>query len=404
MKKKILKKIWNITISCIQSFIKKDDKIILIGSWFGKRYSDNSRYLYEYLDLNKKKYGINRIIWITDEKGIYEELKNQKKEVYLKKSLKSIFLHFKARYHIIDQSPDDLLGKLSSSKQTIKINLWHGIPLKKIGKYMNQNKEKKTSAGKKIGVGNWQEEKVLVCSKFGEDTIGDAFEIEVSNCFYGMYPRINYLLEENFELLSEEKEIERLLISKIKENKKIVFYLPTFRDKKEILFLGENNKEKLIEFLEFLDKNNYFLVTKLHFAGTNVMKRKKDEVNKIIENRILNIPSHIDIYPFLKKTDILITDYSSVYFDFLFLDRDIIFYPYDLDYYKNEDRGLLLDYDEYTPGDKVFNIEELKINLEKKLVRRDNFKEKRKKLLEEVFGNYTIDDTIKNILEQKNKL
>lgn len=154
-------------------------------------------------------------------------------------------------------------------------------------------------------------------------------------------------------------------MSKINKTKKTLCYLPTFRDKKELLFLGEKSKSKIINFLNFLNENNYQLITKLHFAGTNIVNREKDILYKY--KNIIILPSQMDIYPFLKYSDILITDYSSVYFDFLYLNRDIIFYPYDLTYYKLYDRGLLFEYNKITPGDKVFNLNELTDNLKLKL-------------------------------------
>jgi CDP-glycerol glycerophosphotransferase len=61
----------------------------------------------------------------------------------------------------------------------------------------------------------------------------------------------------------------------------------------------------------------------------------------------------MDPAPLLKKADLLVTDYSSIYFDFLLLDRPIIFFPYDLERYFSRDRQFLFSYDELTPGAKV---------------------------------------------------
>ena len=77
------------------------------------------------------------------------------------------------------------------------------------------------------------------------------------------------------------------------------------------------------------------------------------------------MPSDADVYTFLSEVDILITDYSSIYFDYLLWERPIIFFPYDLEYYRDEDRGLIFEYDEYTPGPKIFNAKELENVLSK---------------------------------------
>lgn len=393
--KNIIKIIINRSIGFLSIFIKRDRKILVIGSWFGERFSDNSRYLFQYLNENKIKYGIKKIVWITDNKDIYKELKIKKYNVAMKKSMKSIFYHLKAEFHIIDQTPNDIFRLFSVN--AVKINLWHGIPLKKIGKHINNISNKQ----KIIEIGNWQEQYILTCSKFGDKTIGYAFDIEKGKMIHGIYPRNHYLINETFELLEIEKEFKNIIEEKKQQGKKIIFYLPTFRDKIKLKFLGDDNFQKIEEFLKFLDENNYYLITKLHFAGTFFVKREKDNINKVNEE-FLNLNSDMDVYPFLKEADILITDYSSVYFDFLYLDRDIIFYPYDLEYYKNSDRGIIFDYEEMTPGDKVFNLDELKENLKIKNIKRDSYKEKRKKIKEVCFEKYTIEDTIKNIFEVRN--
>ena len=75
----------------------------------------------------------------------------------------------------------------------------------------------------------------------------------------------------------------------------------------------------------------------------------------------MNLESIIDVYPILTETHILITDYSSVYFDFLITKKPIIFYPFDLEYYSDplQGRGLIFDYNEFTPGSKAYTINQL---------------------------------------------
>ncbi len=387
----IIKQSFNTLIKIVQFLIFKDEKMVIVGGWRGKRYADNSRYLFEYLNQHKTELNLSKVIWITENTEISQELKSRNLEVYKKKSLKSIYYHFKAKYHIVDQGLKDIFGELSASSKTKKINLWHGIPLKKIGKYMPDYR--KTD----IKFGNWQNQFVLTCCENSTKLIGDAFNIKDEKCIYGIYPRNYYLLNDDNYLSDKEKEIMQKISDKIKEGKKIIFYLPTFRDKAQILFLGENNLQKLNDFFEFLASNNYFFVTKLHFAGTSLANREKDSFNA--NEKILNLPSDMDICPFLKKTDILITDYSSVYFDFLYLDRDIIFYPYDLDYYKNQDRGFIIDFDENTPGDKVYSLKELTDNLKEKNIKRDGYHQQRKELLAKYFGEETMLQTAKNLLK-----
>ena len=96
-----------------------------------------------------------------------------------------------------------------------------------------------------------------------------------------------------------------------------------------------------------------------------------------------------DPYVFLKMADVLITDYSSIYFDYLLLDRPIIFFDYDLKEYLNDSRELYFDYDEFTPGEKVSNYHELKkaifksVNSDKEYT--TGYSEFRKKIRAKVF-------------------
>ncbi|MCP4220690.1 MAG: hypothetical protein GY765_39045, partial [bacterium] len=88
-----------------------------------------------------------------------------------------------------------------------------------------------------------------------------------------------------------------------------------------------------------------------------------------------------DIYPFLPLADLLITDYSSIYFDYLLLDRPIVFFPYDLETYINEERGLIFEYDRLTPGPHCFSREELEKEVFTALVDlKDSYKEKREEI------------------------
>ena len=248
-----------------------------------------------------------------------------------------------------------------------------------------------------MNIGGWKKQYLLTCSKFGDQTLGEAFQVEKDKRIKGLYPRIDFLIKNDYPIFNKEKQY----FNKIKElknkNKKILLYLPTFRQNNSLVFLGETDSNKLNTFFEFLEKNNYFLLTKVHF----VEKRKGRNEIEIKNNNFINIEANTDIYPILKESDILITDYSSVYFDYLVLNKDIIFYPYDLEEYEKYDQGLLLNYDKFTPGDKVYTLDGLIENLKLKNINRDDFEIERERLYKKCFEDYSIEDTIQNILKLK---
>lgn len=132
-------------------------------------------------------------------------------------------------------------------------------------------------------------------------------------------------------------------------------------------------------------KNNIILLLKLHPAEEHVVinNLKNSENIKIITNYML-YEKQIDLYEILNGCDILITDYSSIYFDYLLLDRPIIFVPVDLSEYK-ENRGFLLEpYDDWTPGPKCLSQVELENEIISCLSDATYYQDKRKDILNKV--------------------
>ena len=154
------------------------------------------------------------------------------------------------------------------------------------------------------------------------------------------------------------------------DGKKILFFLPTFRTTHYGRYDGNKQWENIFgmssfnmaEFDEFLGDNNIVFVTKLHpneeYKMLNLVEQKVTRNMVLIRNSDL-IDNTTDLYEVLNSADLLITDYSSVYFDFLLLDRPIVFTPVDLDSYSDL-RGMLLGpYDFWTPGPKALDRETL---------------------------------------------
>lgn len=353
----------NFMVLIISLFIPKSEKIIVVGSWFGKRFADNSKYSFVYVNQNKERLGIDKIIWITRSNLIKEELNKQGFNVYKAWSIQSIWYHFRAKIHLIDQSVIDINPFFSVRSK--RINLWHGFPLKKIGNFIGNGDKKKSSKGnlylnsllKMFFRGCWGDYYVLATSDFSANILGEAFAIPNEKMIISGYPR-NYEAVVNKPVLhvSENEKVYLDLVTKAKkEGNKVIGYFPTFRDKRETLIFGTKEPEELQILLDFFQNSNIKVIGKFHFAGKN------DTFSEIHDHEaLINLPSNNDLYTFLREIDILITDYSSIYFDFLLWNKPIIFFPYDLDYYRDEDRGLIFDYEEFTPGPKAYNIEELK--------------------------------------------
>lgn len=325
----------NIFITVISFLIPKSKEYIVVGGWYGKRFADNSRACYEYLQSNKQELGIKRVFWYTNSNEIFEELQCQGSDVLKGLNVKSIYWHFRAGIHIIDCSTHDILGFLSV--RSIRIDLWHGTPLKNVG-YLINGVEPPKGIKKIISFlasgGYWDRRYVLAPSPFVRNLLSKIKGIDEERFFISSYPRNNTLYYTN----------------KLSEREYIVFYLPTFRS---------NGKQNPILSYDFNKLNQIFslkgikFIVKPHFADIANWEDKGNYTNITIVDR------KVDVYDQLLDTNLLVTDYSSVYYDFMITRRPVLFYPYDYEYYETSDRGFTVPYNEYTAGDKVYSSDEL---------------------------------------------
>lgn len=328
--------IFNLILWFVAKAIPKDEKIWIFGAWFGDKYADNSKYLFEYISKNHPEI---RVIWFTNKNGIIDNLKSKKLEVYRIYSIKSIILGLRARYGIVVQSNlVDLIPFMNNSKTKI-IQLWHGIPLKKIG-YDDKFTEKyrKNSTLKQTIFPFLNENYNLIIASSQEDKNNFISSFKNTKVFVTGYPRNDMLFT-----TGNNKEFT-------------ITYLPTFRDNigDKIDLFSDYNFD-IEKWNEILCKNKIVLNIKMH----PVNKPKNELIEKYKSLNSISFMEEVDVAEILPNTDILITDYSSVFFDFLLTNRPIIFAPFDYEKYITKDRELYYDYDEVTPGPKCKNWEEV---------------------------------------------
>lgn len=351
----------NFLIALLVIIIPKRNDIWILGGWFGERFADNSKYLFLYVA--NEVPGI-KPVWITRNKEIMQNLRKAGYKCFLANSISGFYYSLRAKYHIIDQSVKKDINSFASPG-SVCVHLWHGIPVKKIGFFAFPKKETKNIKSflfEKIKktfptVFSWSYPYRIATSDFSGRLLKKAFGIEEKKMIISGYPRTDTFFTDKYESFLNDKYLEEIIgeIKQRKKQKEMIFaYFPTFRDLNTDLFLGTQKNEEIVEFDAFLGEYNVKMITKFHYASVI----RDIEFDKL--KNIVILDSKIDLYPLLKHIDCLITDYSSVYFDFLLLNRPIIFYPYDLEYYENDDRGFILDYTKYTPGRKVYNLEELK--------------------------------------------
>jgi CDP-glycerol glycerophosphotransferase (TagB/SpsB family) len=252
-------------------------------------------------------------------------------------------------------------GGFKSSSDQICVDLWHGVPLKTIGAMVHGLTDEKRQSE----LYWWS--KVDAATSYSQlytSLMNACMQIGGHRYTITGAPRNDLLLTSDGRgKLSELMNIDL-------DGKKILFFLPTFRTTHYGRYDGNKQWENIFgmssfnmaEFDEFLGDNNIVFVTKLHpneeYKMLNLVEQKVTRNMVLIRNSDL-IDNTTDLYEVLNSADLLITDYSSVYFDFLLLDRPIVFTPVDLDSYSDL-RGMLLGpYDFWTPGPKALDRETL---------------------------------------------
>jgi CDP-glycerol glycerophosphotransferase (TagB/SpsB family) len=188
------------------------------------------------------------------------------------------------------------------------------------------------------------------------------------------YPRTDALFG---RIRGSQSDLERSfdeVLGRLSDEVDVLFYLPTKRhyDDSNPL-LTERVAERLDEFLRNVGAH---LVVKLH--------PRDDPGGDLDAERITVLPTSMDVYPVLRHSDILITDYSSVYLDFLLLDRPIVFFPYDIETF-TESRPMIFDYERITPGPKPASVESLLAELRRTLAGTDDHADRRATLRDAYF-------------------
>lgn len=331
-----LKEYFLVFIYVLSGLLPKKKEIYVFGAWNGKRFSDNPRYLFEYY--RNKNY---EVYWIGDKKLLEEIGKTNDKSFLKKNSLRSYKILCQAKYIFISHSFRDI-SRINIFKNSIKIQLWHGFPIKRIVADVPNDPGR-------IKL-NYEEYDYFLSSSTTEDqrllTAFRNWNITEDKIIKIGQPRNDILLKNNESRKIQERLKKELLLE---EFQKVIIYLPTFRDKSENVFSFLNS----FRVDEYLKKNNYVVLERQHFQR----REKKQQKNSSHNIRLLD--EKIDTQELLILADLLITDFSSVFMDYAILDRPIIHYLYDNDEYIEFHRGIYGEFSEECAGSVVYNEEEL---------------------------------------------
>jgi CDP-glycerol glycerophosphotransferase (TagB/SpsB family) len=365
------------------SFITpRSRKIWLFGSTFGKRFADNARYFYLYVNQYQKQTA--RAIWITHDKKIVDLLSAHKMEVYHYKSLRGIYYCLRGYVYIFDNYSKDISFWLSGG--AVKVNLWHGSGNKKTNydnkfdwvRHPRNNWERFKTALRRMS-----DEKphhyTLATSPMMAEIFTSAFHTDLAHIIQEGYPRNDVLFSNGLINIytGEEQKILEYIKQKKGEGKKLILYMPTFRDSESLFFRVMD----LERFNRYLTQKDLIFFTKLHPKS-----KVKDKFHQVEYTNIINIDSEVDPYTILMYTDLLVTDYSSIYSDYLMLNRPSVLFPYDYEEYSKDTRECYFEYNDYMPEIKAYTMDQLMEYIDL-VLQEDSYEEGRMKLRDRIFAS-----------------
>ena len=333
-----------IIIQFMNLFIKTDKNFWLFSSSFNTQFNYNSRYLFEYMLKNNSNI---KCRFVINDRVKRDELTSIYGDFFIEtNSLSGMLEALKAGIWFTSAGLPVYI--LSSKKNRDVVNLWHGVPLKKIGLLENNFNKLKRTYFRRVFSNNYSI--IITTSEKLVDLMARSFGVPAEKIKVLGQPRNDLLTQTINEAWVKNN------IPNIQESNKLLLYAPTYREfKKTKLFPFRDFNIKSLN--EFLEEEKIIIFIRLHQSEVDVSLF--EELQKSNRIKFINEDIVEDIMGILNLFDLLITDYSSIYIDHLIIEKPQLFIPYDLEEYI-EKRGLNFDYNKYTPGPKVREFEDFK--------------------------------------------
>jgi CDP-glycerol glycerophosphotransferase len=230
------------------------------------------------------------------------------------------------------------------------LETWHGTPLKKLVFDLDDIQ----SASQDHKVVFYQQSRqwdyMVSANRFSTDVFERAFVFDREKILEDGYPRNDILYADNKEEIAAEVKKEL----GIPENKRVILYAPTWRDNQ---FYGKGRyKFELAMDLDMMRRElseDSVILLRTHYHIADILDLSE------YEGFVFNGSQYEDVSRLYLASDICITDYSSVFFDYANLKRPMLFFVYDLDSYADEIRGIYFDMEKELPGPLLHTNEEL---------------------------------------------
>jgi CDP-glycerol glycerophosphotransferase (TagB/SpsB family) len=339
----------------ISFLFRRDKNKWVFGSYVG--FAGNAKYFFIDVVCNLKG---KKCYWIAQTKEEMEYVRRLGFLSFYKWGISGIYHLLTAHKYIFTNGITEL--NFWTSGNTKSINLWHGVGIKSLGFMLE-----KRSIFRKIISGIVHPyflnrlRLFLSTGPLMNAHFKKSFRITDKECFEGMYPRCLIFGWEKNKLIDfvrkYEPESTLSLIKKMEGFDFVCLYMPTWRDNQSDFIRNSDFDFSALNDV-MVRKNGLFLL-KLHPGSFLKLGSIPNYSNVQI------VDTNTDVYPILPFTDVLITDYSSIYHDYILMkDKKILLCPFDYEEYTAINRSLAFDYEKYMPGKRAYTFRDMLLCLE----------------------------------------
>ncbi len=310
-------------INVLKLFVKTDDHLILFNSYAGRKFDDSPKAIFDVMK-NDTRFSGYKLVWAFHQPENYDVADKIKTDGF-----KYFRTALKARVWVTNSSVER--GLNFTGKNTFYFNTWHGTPMKKMGVDIDSSNTSFATKGEN------HFDVMMSQGRFETDVFSRAFKISKEKFLEAGLPRNDILA--NYSNEYRQNIRSRLGID---ESKIVILYAPTFREYEK----DENNGVIMAPplTLEKWEKElpDCVLLMRAHYEVSKVMNIQE---NEFVRN-MTDYPNINDLYI---SADILISDYSSVFFDYSITGKPMLHFAYDYEKYSSK-RGMYFDIREYVNG------------------------------------------------------
>lgn len=319
------------------------NKVVFVAS-----FKDNNVYIYQ--ELQKRQFP-GQVVFLC-KASCYKSIKKSVSAPVFLIEDKKIFDEIKAAYHLITAKTvivDNYYGFLAAAnfKKNVEcIQIWHAAGAIKNFGYLDQTvKAKPKKYQKRISSVYSRFHKVIVGSEKFAEVFEKAFGVKKEQFLPFGFPRTDFFYDTKLHDIKRAKFYEKYPMFRYK---KIILYAPTYRPNEEDNRLALDI-EKMYEQLN----EEFVLLIRMH-PSVNLLEL--EDIRYV--DFAFDFSKDSSVNDLLLVTDYLITDYSSIPFEYAILKKPMIFFPYDLEVYKNNP-GIWGEYEDIVPGPIAYDTEEI---------------------------------------------